>query len=416
MSNISVEADSQTLAMSGDQDTPQFESIDWDNVEGSRRIVTAERALLTLWLAVVAVLYLYDSRIAHVYLVADWSVDRLEWLFLIALGVIVSSLAIPAYRNRDQVRRVAATLWSSWLTRFATGYLGLFVLVGIVAPFVLPDVLLNPGYHYNPPAGLISHAHRGCAGPEEFEGLTRVCRGTLRFPLGTGSLGRRVEHLVIAGTRPALYVLTIGGLLVVPIATVVGVAAGLRGGIIDKLLLTYVDLQLSIPAILIYFVAFLTVARGASLLLFLIAFGLLSWGGLARLIRSEVIQRRGQGHVTVARSLGASESYIAKRHIVPNITNTLLPAIAHVLALLLFYEAGLAFLGFYDVGLQSWGTTIGQSVGSSIPSPHIERPAVAGWQIWWVSTFPALALTLTMLSLKVVGDTLRDALDPRGEQ
>lgn len=402
--------------MSESQDTPQFESIDWEDIDPSRTIVTPERAVLSLWLVVVAALYLYDSKIAHHYLVANWTVTRLEWLFLIAFGIIISYVGIPAYRNREYVRRVGAKLWSSWLTKFAAGYLGLFVIVGILAPFVLPDVLLNPGYQYNPPPGLISHVHRECAGAEQFRGFTRVCRGSIRFPLGTGALGKRVEHLVIAGTRPALYVLTIGGLLVVPIATVVGVAAGLRGGIIDKLLLTYVDLQLSIPAILIYFVAFLTVVRGASLLLFLVAFGLLSWGGLARLVRSEVIQRRGQGHVTVARSLGASESYIAKRHIVPNITNTLLPAIAHVLALLLFYEAGLAFLGFYDVSLQSWGTTIGQSVSASVPSPHIERPDAAGWQIWWVSTFPALALTLTMLSLKVVGDTLRDALDPRGEQ
>lgn len=402
--------------MSERQDTPQFESVDWGEIERSRQILTPERALLTAWLVVVAALYLYDSRIAHVYLVADWSVDRLEWLFLLAVGIIVSYIGVPAARNREQVRRMARALRSSWLTKFAAGYLGLFVVVGILAPFVLPEVLLNPGYQYNPPAGLISHVHRQCAGPEQYQGLTSVCRGTVRFPLGTGSLGKRVEHLVIAGTRPALYVLTIGGLLVVPIATIVGVAAGLRGGILDKLLLTYVDLQLSIPAILIYFVALLTVARGASLLLFLIAFGLLSWGGLARLVRSEVIQRRGQGHVTVARSLGASESYIAKRHIVPNITNTLLPAIAHVLALLLFYETGLAFLGFYDISVQSWGQTIGQSIDASIPSPHIERPDVTGFQIWWVSTFPALALTLTMLSLKVVGDTLRDALDPRGEQ
>ncbi len=402
--------------MSESQDTPRFESVDWEHVEPSRQILTPERALLAAWLVVVALLYLYDSRVAHVYLVADWSVDRLEWLFLLAVGIIVSYIGVPAVKNREQVRRVVGALRSSWLTKFAAGYLGMFVLVGILAPFVLPEVLLNPGYQYNPPAGLISHVHRDCAGPEQYRGFTRVCRGTVRFPLGTGSLGRRVEHLVIAGTRPALYVLTIGGLLVVPIATIVGVAAGLRGGILDKLLLTYVDLQLSIPAILIYFVAFLTVARGASLLLFLVAFGVLSWGGLARLVRSEVIQRRGQGHVTVARSLGASESYIAKRHIVPNITNTLLPAIAHVLALLLFYEAGLAFLGFYDISVQSWGQTIGQSIDASIPSSHIKRPDVAGFQIWWVSTFPALALTLTMLSLKVVGDTLRDALDPRGEQ
>jgi peptide/nickel transport system permease protein len=402
--------------MSEEQTTPKFESVDWTEVEQSRQILTPQRVTLLVCLTVLGALLMYDRLFAHVYLVLDWEVERIEWLFLAAIALIISYIIVPMYRNRERTRRVYAELRSSRLTTFALAYLAIFFAAGVLAPLVLPESLLNPGYQYNPPPGLTTEVHRQCAGAERYRGLETVCRGSIRFPLGTGILGRRVEHLVFAGTRPALYVLAIGGLFVIPIATIVGVAAGLRGGLLDRLLLTYVDLQLSLPAILIYFVAFLTVAEGASLLLFLIAFGLLSWGGPARLVRSEVIQRRERGHVTVARSLGGSELYVAKRHIVPNITNTLIPAIAHVLALLLLYEAGLSFLGFYDPNLQTWGTTIGQSVNASIPSPHIERPGVSGWSIWWVSTFPALALTLTMLSLKVVGDGLRDALDPRGEQ
>ena len=398
------------------EDTPEFESVDWEDIGRSRQILTAERVILAVSLALVGALYLYDRAFTNVYLVGEWSVDRIEWLFLAALAILFAYVVVPLSKNRQRVRRVFGELRSSRLATFAAGYLAVIAVLGSLAPLILPDQLLNPGFGYNPPPGLTSTVHTECAGVEEYRNFTAVCQGSIRFPLGTGPLGVRVEHLVVAGARTALYVLAIGGLLVIPIATVVGVAAGLRGGLVDKLLLTYVDLQLSIPAILIYFVAFLTIASGASLLLFLAAFGLLSWGGLARLVRSEVIQRRGRGHVTVARSLGATERYIAKRHIVPNITNTLLPAIAHVLALLLLYEAGLAFLGFYDFSFQSWGKTIGQSVDASVPSQHIERPNVSGWNIWWVSTFPAIALTLTMVSLKILGDALRDALDPRGEQ
>jgi len=177
--------------------------------------------------------------------------------------------------------------------------------------------------------------------------------------------------------------------------------------------MSYVDLQLSLPAILIYFIAFMT--WGASLLILLIAFGLFSWGGIARLVRSEVKQRRERGHVVVARSLGASESYIAKRHIVPNITNTLVPAVFQLLALFVLYEAGVAFIGFYEVELRSWGTLISESINAEIAGQMHERPDEPATEIWWVSTFPALALTLTMVSFKLLGDGLRDALDPRGE-
>lgn len=402
--------------MSDRENRPGFENVDWETLDQSRRYVTPERLTLVGLLSVIAALFLYDSRIASVYLVFNWEVTRIEWLFLVALAVLTAYLVVPLVRRPDTTRSVVAELKHRPLSALAAGYLSVFVLIGVIGPFLIPDVLLNPGYQYNPPPGFTTTVFRDCAGAISGTGFERVCHGSLRFPLGTAELGRRVEHLLIAGARPALYVLVIGGILVVPIATAVGVAAGLRGGLVDRFLLIYVDLQLSIPGILIYFVGFLTVARGASLLLFLVAFGLLSWGGLARLIRSETIQRRERGHVTVARSLGASERYIAKRHIVPNITNTLLPAVAHVLALLLLYEAGIAFLGFYDQSIQSWGATIGQSVNAVESSEHIPRAEVPAWEIWWVSTFPAVALTLTMLSLKLVGDGLRDALDPRGDR
>jgi len=402
--------------MSDQQDPARFENVDWKQVNHSWRILTPERLTLVGLLLAVTALFLYHSGSGDVYLVFEWEVERIEWVFLAALSVIVAYVLVPLVRRRDVTRSILAELKRRPLVAFALGYLSVFVAVGVAGPFLVPESLLNPGYQYNPPPGFTSEAYRDCAGRLSGSGFDRVCHGSIRFPLGTGELGRRVEHLLIAGARPALYVLTIGGVLVVPIATAVGVAAGLRGGLVDKLLLTYVDLQLSIPAILIYLVGFLTVARGASLALFLVAFGLLSWGGLARLIRSETIQRRERGHVTVARSLGASERYIARRHIIPNITNTLLPAVAHVLALLLLYEAGIAFLGFYDHSLQSWGATIGQSVSAAESSEHIPRAGPPAWKIWWVSTFPAIALTLTMLSLKLVGDGLRDALDPRGDQ
>jgi peptide/nickel transport system permease protein len=164
----------------------------------------------------------------------------------------------------------------------------------------------------------------------------------------------------------------------------------------------YVDLQLCLPAMVVYLVA--NAYYNTSLLVLLGAFGLLSWGGIARLVRSEVLQRREAGHVRVARGYGASWRYVARKHILPNVTNTLVPAVFQLLALLVLIEAGIAFLGFHDVQLYSWGSTISEGLG---------RSAGDGW---WIAAFPAVALVTTVLSLKLVGDGLRDALDPRGDR
>ncbi|WP_245998579.1 ABC transporter permease [Halalkalicoccus subterraneus] len=217
--------------------------------------------------------------------------------------------------------------------------------------------------------------------------------------------------LLISGARVALYIVVFTAAFVVPLAAAVGIIAGLRGGLVDSLLMSYVDIQLSIPAIILYFLGY--AYWNPSLLLLLATFGLLSWGGIARLVRSEVLQRREDGHVLVARSLGASRLYIAKRHILPNVTNTLVPAIFHLFAMLVLIEAGIAFLGFHDLELYSWGSTISESINAAVPGYVQSRADEPAYMIWWVSTLPALALTMTVFSFKLVGDCLRDALDPR---
>lgn len=408
-SGVSTESELRT-----DDGSPRFETINWDELERSWRVVTAQRLTLLVGLAIIGALYLYD-RTQHVYIARNWRVDMVDWVFLVALAIVVAYVVVPVLKNRESVGRILRKLRSRPGVMLASAYLGLIALLGTLGPVILPSP--GPSFelnHYNPPAGFTTDAHSGCVGSTSGTAFDEVCRGTIEYPLGTGPLGERVELMLAAGARPTVYVALIGAVAVVPLATAVGVIAGLRGGLVDKLLMSYVDLQLSIPAILIYFLGF--IYFGASLLLLLVAFALLSWGGIARLVRSEVIQRRGYGHVTVARSLGASESYVAKKHIIPNITNTLVPAVAHLLALLVLYEAGVAFLGFHEISVTSWGGMISESINSEVASQHITRTDLPAHDIWWMSTFPAIALALTMLSFKVVGDGLRDALDPREGQ
>ena len=189
--------------------------------------------------------------------------------------------------------------------------------------------------------------------------------------------------------------------LIVPLATTVGMVAAYYGGRIDDLLMAYVDVQLAVPAVLIYMIAYQFFFNSMAMLL--VAFGLLSWGGIAQIVRSEALQRSEEGYVLAARSVGAPDRYVLRRHLFPNITNTVVPATFHLIAILVLSEAGLAFLGFH-ASFQSWGMTISEGVfyGST--------------QGWWNSAFPAVAIALTVGALKIAGDGFRDVLDPRGNR
>jgi peptide/nickel transport system permease protein len=393
--------------MAAPSERPRFQRVDWTEIETTRRTVTPERATLAVGLLLVAGLWLYDRFVAHVYLVADWAVTPTNWAVMAGLVVVTAYGVVPALRDRETTRRVTGAVRERPVLLGALAFLGGLLLVGTVLPLVLGRPELNFGYAYQPPLGFSGDAgwSANCAGEiRQGQGIQRYCEGSLQAPLGTNGRGQLLEALVVTGARVAVYVAIFTVAFVVPLATAVGVAAGFRGGRLDDLLTTYVDVQLCLPAIFVYFVGYMY--AGASLFLLLATFGLLSWGPVARLVRSEVLQRREAGYVVVARSLGASDWYVARRHVLPNVTNTLVPAVCHLVAILIVAEAGVAFLGFSDVELYSWGSTIAEGL-----SPD----RMAAYEVWWISTVPAVALTATVVALKLAGDGLRDVLDPRGE-
>lgn len=400
--------------MSPTDDPPRFERVDWDEIERSRTIVTAERTTLLVGLLVLAALYLYDTHVAHLYLVATWRVDPVDWVFLLAVVVLFAYGVVPAIKRRKSTRRLLYQIRSNPATLLASTYLLVFATVGLFGPAVLSSPGIQFHHAFHPPVGFSSQIlPTECLGEVTGDVFERRCYGSMSYPLGTNERGHPMGYLLVAGARVALYVTVIAAVFVVPVAATVGVVAGLRGGLIDDVLMSYVDVQLCIPAIVFYFVGY--AYWNPSLLLLLVAFGLLSWGGIARLVRSEVLQRREDGHVLVVRSLGASQPYVARRHILPNVTNTLVPAVFQLLALLVLVEAGIAFLGFHEIDVYSWGSTISESVNAEVAGQMQSRSDHLAYQIWWVSTLPALALTATMLSFKLVGDGIRDALDPQGE-
>lgn len=398
--------------MSSSDEHAKFERIDWNEIDGSDGWLTGERTTLLIGLAILLALYLYDRYVAHVYLVADWQVDTIDWVILLGVVLLIAYGLVPAVKNRDRVRRVLRRTFRSKLTAAAGVFLLLFVIAGTIGPAIFQNPGLRFEHGFHPPIGFESSVVPvECLGELSGEAFEETCGWTAEYPLGTNERGHPMTFLLATGARVALYVVLFTAAFVVPLAVAVGVIAGLRGGVIDDLLMSYVDVQLSIPAIVVYFIGYSY--YNTSLLLLLVAFGLFSWGGIARLVRSEVLQRREDGYVLVARSLGASRAYIARRHILPNSTNTILPAVFQLLALLVLVEAGIAFLGFHDIQLYSWGSTIAESVNAAVPPQILSRAPYPAYQIWWVSTLPALALAGVIASFKLVGDGLRDALDPR---
>ncbi|SFB75281.1 peptide/nickel transport system permease protein [Halobiforma haloterrestris] len=394
--------------MSDTDNTHRFERVDWEEIDRSGRSLSSTRATVAVSLLAFAALYTLETA-GIVSL--GWHLERIDWVILLGLVVLGSLVGVPAVRRPEVTRRIISRLVSRPIHAAAAGFLAALSLVGIFGSLILGSPELSFAHRLHAPYGFASQAgwHAECLGEiHQGEGITRYCEGSLSYPLGTNHRGHPMGYLLVEGARITLYVLVFTAAFIVPLASTVGVVAGFRGGRIDDFLTSYIDVQLCVPAIVAFFIGYMY--WNASLLLLLVMFGLLSWGGIARLVRSETLQRREDGHVLVARSLGASPVYIAKRHIVPNITNTLVPAIFHLLALLVLVEAGVAFLGFHDIELYSWGSTIQEGLDPPVTGVGLR---MAAHEIWWVSTLPAVALTLTLASLKLVGDGLRDALDPR---
>ncbi len=402
--------------MSSADGSPKFEDVDWTEHDDTRRYLTAERATFVVGLIAVGVLGASEAVAGVPTLIDAWQLDLVDWVFLLAVVVVLSYGVVPSGRvARNRVTLTTLTRYPA--ATLAAGFVLALTVVGLIGPLLIGSSPLRFQHAFHAPVGFSSSIPPGpgeCLGVETGEPFDRRCHGSWEYPLGTNERGHPMGFLLIEGARVAVYVSVISLAFIVPVAAAVGVVAGIRGGIVDDLLSSYVDVQLCLPAILVYFIGY--AYWGPSLLLLLATFGVLSWGGIARLVRSEVIRRREDGHVLVARSLGASESYVARKHVLPNSTNTLVPAAFQLLALFVLIEAGIAFLGFHQLETYSWGSTISESINAAVPGQLQNRASVPAYQIWWVSTLPALALTATLISFKTLGDGVRDALDPRGER
>jgi peptide/nickel transport system permease protein len=232
------------------------------------------------------------------------------------------------------------------------------------------------------------------------EGLPRGPNSTFLF--GTDDLGRDVLVRVAYGARISLLAGVVASSLAVTIGVVVGLCAGYFGGMIDTFLSRTIDVILSFP-FLLFAIALVSVV-GPSLAVAVGIIVFFSWASVGRIVRGQTLSLKEKEYVEAARSLGASDVRIMFVDILPNLLAPVLVYLTLLVPASISFEATLSFLGLGVVPpTPSWGNMLSESLG-------YYRVA------WWFVLFPGLFLLITTLSFNLLGDSVRDALDPRGER
>ncbi len=257
----------------------------------------------------------------------------------------------------------------------------LLVLPGLFAPYLAP---------HNPIRGSLR---------ERLKPPVWVQGGTITHPLGTDKVGRDILSRIIYGARISLAVSLVAILVSGVIGTALGLMAGYFGGRLDALIMRLVDISLGLPVILLALV--FVAAIGASFITVVVVTTVLLWARYARQVRGETLSIRERDFIARARVAGASHFRIMLRYIFPNIINTLTVLATLQIGAVILLESALSFLG---AGIPrptpTWGSMIADGRDLIVVA-------------WWIAMFPGLAIMLTVLSLNLLGDWLRDRLDPK---
>ncbi|MEN8374937.1 MAG: ABC transporter permease [Gemmatimonadota bacterium] len=221
-------------------------------------------------------------------------------------------------------------------------------------------------------------------------------------PLGTDLFGRDVLTRIIYGARISLAIGFLAVAIAVTLGTMLGAVAGYFGGWVDSAIMRFTDTVLAFPRLILLIL--IVALFSPSVLLIILVLGFTQWPGTARIVRGEVLSLREREFVQAARALGFGAGRIIARHIVPNVLAPVIVAATLGVGNTIVLEAGLSFLGLgVQPPMPSWGNMVADGRQNLIGA-------------WWVATFPGLTIVLTVLAFNLVGDGLRDALDPRLRQ
>jgi len=388
--------------MVGDGSTPppDFELVEWGSIESGPAITRRDIGFVTS-LLLLGLFGIYHGFVhpadRPIPLLGFWDPLLVDWMFYGSLLVCGFYLVWPLARSGSALRRYWPDLLSNRIAAVSLAWLFIFFSIGTLEPIFVDAIHFNPPRQ--PPLGFsIYEGYLGnCVG--EISG--ELCHGSIVHPLGTDGNGRDILLLTISGMRTALQMVLITAAIIIPIGVGVGTIAGYVGGWVDEALMRYVDAQQTIPALFVYIA--LALLYGPSLSLMVIVFGLLNWGDVARIVRSEVLKIRETLFMTAARGAGVSRPQIIRHHLIPNVTPSVLSVTALKLPLLVIIEVTLSFLKFADPKVVSWGNIVSVGVLSG------QDPTL----YWWVGIVPIGVLLLTTLAMTLFANALQDVLDPR---
>jgi peptide/nickel transport system permease protein len=238
--------------------------------------------------------------------------------------------------------------------------------------------------------------------PTEMNASTILKSPNMKNFFGTDYFGRDVFSLVVHGARDSLLIglasVVVGGL----VGATIGALAGYIGKVVDMAFMRFIDILMVIPGILLALA--IAAALGPSLRNTILAVSVASIPGFARVMRSQVISIKSRPFIDAARSVGTSHLEIILRHVLPNSLSPLIVMATIGVGSSILVGSGLSFLGLGEVGgIPDWGMLLSQGRGYLTVA-------------WWITTFPGVAITILVLSINLIGDELRDYLDPKNNR
>ena len=287
--------------------------------------------------------------------------------------------------NESPFWRFCSDFLASKIAVFALIILFAIIFIAIFAPIISPT---NP---YDLAVVTIMDS-RLPPGTKSFEGVT--------FWLGTDGAGRDLLSSIFFGLRTSLGVGVASGLLAMVLGSSVGLSAAYFGGRVDTLIMRLVDIQLSFPAILVALMLLAILGKGIDKII--IALVIVQWAYYARTVRASALVERSKEYVEAATCLALSHKRIVFRHLLPNCLPPLIVVVTVQTAHAISLEATLSFLG---IGLPITEPSLGLLIANGFEYMLSQK--------YWISFFPGIALLITIVSINLVGDQLRDVLNPR---
>lgn len=306
---------------------------------------------------------------------------------------------VPATDEEKQqlfIMRESATYWKDAFRRFRRNKMAVcsFFIIVAIALFAFAGPILSP-YEYD----------------QQIRGSENLAPCAQHL-FGTDNLGRDMMVRNMVGARISLTIGVFCALVVVVIGTTYGAFSGYHGGVIDNLMMRLLEILYSIPDVLVIILLQIALKEplgalfpdstlGPSIMAIFIAFALLYWVNMARMVRGQILTLKQMEYVTAAHAMGAKAGHIIRRHLIPNCVGTILVTAIFQVAIAIFLESFLSFIGLgVSAPMASLGSLCSGALGGITSYPYL-------------LFFPAVLISLIILSFNLMGDGLRDALDPR---